>query len=445
MNEIRQIRRAAERHHRADHGLAQGLCCAQGTPRYPRSVPRNCARRPERAAGQGLRSVGPLYGRRGADRSRRRPAARARGLDRGARLGGGRAARDQARGQRQRLGRPSRAAVPGGADVARGTSRRDRHAARIRPRRDRHRGNDLCRAPRESGARGGGRGRVGRAPRRWRKLRRGHSRIRDARIRARGSGARARDHSRQHQSPRTRADGDRPQFSRQGQRQHRQFGGELRRRRGSREDGVGDPLGRRHGDGPLDRPQHPQYPLLDRPQRAGADRHGADLPGAGEGRRRSAQARLGSVQGHADRAGRAGRRLFHHPRRRAPRPCAADRETGHRHRLARRLDHGALVPRRPSRELPLRALRRHLRHHARLRRFVLAWRRPASWLDRRRQRRRAIRRARDAGRTDQGRLGQGLPGDDRRPRPCADAQDQGQHGKAAQANAARRRSTRSGR
>ena len=58
---------------------------------------------------------------------------------------------------------------------------------------------------------------------------------------------------------------------------------------------------------------------------------------------------------------------------------------------------------------------------------------------------RAIRRTGDARRTDQGRLGQGLPGDDRGPRPRADAQDQGQHGQAARANAARRRSTRSGR
>ena len=69
--------------------------------------------------------------------------------------------------------------------------------------------------------------------------------------------------------------------------------------------------------------------------------------------------------------------------------------------------------------------------------------RPGS--DRRRQRRGAIRRARDARRTDQGRLGQGLPGDDRGPRPRADAQDQGQHGEAAPANAAKRPSTRSGR
>ena len=52
----------------------------------------------------------------------------------------------------------------------------------------------------------------------------------------------------------------------------------------------------------------------------GADRHGADLPGAGEVRRRSRQADLGDLSRHADRAVRAGRRLFHHPRRRAPAP-----------------------------------------------------------------------------------------------------------------------------
>ena len=56
-------------------------------------------------------------------------------------------------------------------------------------------------------------------------------------------------------------------------------------RRRSRENGVGDPLGRRYGDGSLDRPQHPQHPRLDHPQLAGADRYGADLPGAGKGRR----------------------------------------------------------------------------------------------------------------------------------------------------------------
>ena len=70
------------------------------------------------------------------------------------------------------------------------------------------------------------------------------------------------------------------------------------------------------------------------------------------------------LQGHADRAVRTGRRLFHHPRRRAARLRAAHRQPRHRHRLARRLDHGEVVPVAAQGELPLRALRRDLRHHA---------------------------------------------------------------------------------
>ncbi len=354
------------------------------------------AQRPERAAGQGLRPVRPLYRERAADRSRPRPEAGARILARSS------AATPRSRGARS--GR--RTTAPSRPIISRRCARRSARSAQAArassspnsnspaPAID-HRGDDLCRPSREPRARGGGRG-GGRADRRRRELRGRDPRVRDAGVRAQRGGARARDHSGQHQPRRARADGDRPQFPRQGQRQHRQFGGELGRRRGGREDGVGDPLGRRHGHGPLDRPQHPQHPLLDRAQFAGPDRHGADLPGAGEGRRRPAQARLGGVQGHADRAGGAGRRLFHHPRRRAARLCAADGQARDRHRLARRLDHGALVPRRPPRELPLRALRRHLRHHAQIRRLVLARRRLAAGLDRRRQRRGAIRRARDA-------------------------------------------------
>ena len=60
-----------------------------------------------------------------------------------------------------------------------------------------------------------------------------------------------------------------------------------------------------------------------------------------------------------------------------------------------------------------------------------AGRRPAPRLDRRRQRRRPVRRAGDAGRADQGGLEARRAGDDRGPRPRADAQDQGQHGQAA--------------
>ena len=76
---------------------------------------------------------------------------------------------------------------------------------------------------------------------------------------------------------------------------------------------------------------------------------------------------------HADRAGRAGRRLLHHPRRRAAALRAADRQARDRHRLARRLDHGQVVPGAPPGELPLHALRRDLRDHEGLRRLVLAW------------------------------------------------------------------------
>ncbi len=48
------------------------------------------------------------------------------------------------------------------------------------------------------------------------------------------------------------------------------------------------------------------------------DRHGADLSGAGESRRRRRGPDLGDLSRHADRAGRAGRGLLHRARRRAP-------------------------------------------------------------------------------------------------------------------------------
>ena len=57
--------------------------------------------------------------------------------------------------------------------------------------------------------------------------------------------------------------------------------------------------------------------------------------------------------------------------------------------------------------------------------------------DRRRQRRGAVRRTAHAGRADADRLEARLPGDDRRPRPRADAHDQGEHGLAARSQCAR--------
>ena len=62
---------------------------------------------------------------------------------------------------------------------------------------------------------------------------------------------------------------------------------------------------------------------------------------------------------------------------RAPALHPPDGQPPHRHRLARRLDHGQVVHRAPPGELPLHALRGDLRHHEGLRRELLARRRPA--------------------------------------------------------------------
>ncbi len=269
------------------------------------------------------------------------------------------------------------AALPGRPSGVRRQAGPARHPVRIRPRRHHHRGDALRRAPREPRPPEGA-GRRRRTSRRRRGFRRRNPRIHHARIRPLRDRARPCHHPRQHQPSGTRAGHHRPQLPGEDQRQYRQLRRHVRRGGRSGKTGVGDPLGFRHGDGPVDRPQHPQHPRLDSPQRAGADRHRADLPGVGEGRRRTRQARLGGVQGHADRAGRAGRGLLHHPCRRAPRLRAADREARHRHRLARRIDHGALVPVASQGKLPLRAFRRDLRHHAQIRRVVLARRRAAS-------------------------------------------------------------------
>ena len=96
-------------------------------------------------------------------------------------------------------------------------------------------------------------------------------------------------------------------------------------------------------------------------------------------------------------------------------------------------------------ELPLHALRRDLRDHEGVRRDVLARRRAAPGLHGRRQRRSAVRRARDARRADADRLEARRAGDDRGPGPRADAPDQREHGQAARRAATRRRSTRWGR
>ena len=70
---------------------------------------------------------------------------------------------------------------------------------------------------------------------------------------------------------------------------------------------------------------------------------------------------------------------------------------------------------------------------SRLRRRLLARRRPAPGLDRRRQRRGAVGRARDPGRADYARLGARRSGHDRGTGARPDAPDPGEHGQAARA------------
>ena len=243
---------------------------------------------------------------------------------------------------RGRLRRQPPPAAPGGG-------RPHRHADALRPPRRDHAGDGVRRRPRG---------------------RRARARARRGRL---GPG----DHPGQRQPSRDRADGHRAQLPGEGQRQHRQLGGHVLDRRGGRQAHLGDPVGRRHRHGPLHRPRHPHHPRVDHPQHPGPHRHRADLPGPREGRRRG-RPHLGGLPGHHDRAGRAGRRLHDRPRRRAAALRPADGQAGHRHRQPRRVDHGGLVPGPPPGELPVHALRRALRDLRRLRRRLLAGRRPAA-------------------------------------------------------------------
>ena len=63
----------------------------------------------------------------------------------------------------------------------------------------------------------------------------------------------------QHQPSRERADDHRPQLPREGQRQHWQIGRPFLDRRRSGKAAMVYPLGRRHGDGPLHRREHPRH------------------------------------------------------------------------------------------------------------------------------------------------------------------------------------------
>jgi phosphomethylpyrimidine synthase len=165
----------------------------------------------------------------------------------------------------------------------------------------------------------------------------------------------------------------------------------------------------------------------------GADRHRADLPGAGEGRRQGRGADLGDLPRHADRAGRAGRRLLHHPRRRALRyvPLTAKRVTGIVSRGGSIMAKWCLAHHKES------FLYTHFEDICEIMKaydvsFSLGdGLRPGSIADANDEAQFA--ELEDPGRAHQDRLEARRAGHDRRPRPRADAQDQGEHGQAAEA------------
>ena len=205
-----------------------------------------------------------------------------------------------------------------------------------------------------------------------------HPAAHHARVRARRGGARPRHHPGQHQPPRDRADGDRPQLPGEDQRQHRQLGRHLEHRGRGREAGVGDPLGRRQRDGPV----HRQATSTPRATGSCATR---PVP-IGTVPIYQALEKVGGVAEDLtweifrdtliEQAEQGVDYFTIHAGVRLPFiPLTANR--AHRHRLARRLDHGQVVHRASQGELPLHALRGDLRHHEGVRRELLARRRPA--------------------------------------------------------------------
>ena len=133
---------------------------------------------------------------------------------------------------------------------------------------------------------------------------------------------------------------------------------------------------------------------------AGADRHRADLSDARRARRRDRGHEAAAFSGHGRAPGQAGRRLHDGPLRRDARAPASDDEPRDGHRQPRRLADRQVDDGPSQAEPALHALRRSVRHHAAVRRDLELGRRLAARLDRRRQRRGPVCRARCARRAD---------------------------------------------
>ena len=204
-------------------------------------------------------------------------------------------------------------------------------------------------------------------------------------------------------------------------------------RRGGRQAALGRQVGRRHGDGSVDRRRHPRDARVDRPQLAGADRHGADLPGLekvnGDAENLTIDLFIETLIEQAEQG--VDYFTIHAGVRLAYIPLTAKRITGIVSRGGSIMAKWCLAHHKEN--FLYTRVRAHLRGDEEVRRRVLARRRPAPRLASPTRTTRAVRRARDARRAHQDRVEARRAGDDRRPRPRADAQDQREHGPAAEA------------
>ncbi len=153
----------AKRDDRAAAGFDQGLFCARGRPRCPRAVARDRADRTRRAVPASRRSastIPPAPTRMRAaeiDVDRGLPRVRESWVTRARRRRSLRRPRRAARGQRQRSASHLARDFPRQAAALPRLAGAAHHAARVRARRHHHQGDGLRRAPREPRPRGGAR------------------------------------------------------------------------------------------------------------------------------------------------------------------------------------------------------------------------------------------------------------------------------------------------
>ena len=259
-------------------------------------------------------------------------------------------------------------------------------------------------------------------------IREGHG----AGARARRGGAWPRDHPGQHQPPRVRADGDRPEVPREDQRQHRQLRGHVLDRGGGREDDLVDALGRGHGHGPLDRAgtstRRGSGSSATRPCRSGpCPIYQALEKVGGKAEELTWEIFRDTLIEQAEQG--VDYFTIHAGVRLAYVPLTAKRVTGIVSRGGSIMAKWCLAHHRESfLYTRFEEICELLKHYDVS--FSLG-RRAAAGLDRRRQRRGAVRGARHARRADEDGVDARLPGHDRGARPRAHAPDRREHGAAA--------------